>query len=267
MSNFIINLSSNHNPCENLLFGDNSKKLAKENSNSNNEHYNDLTNHETRVINNSITHELPQIAVTNVVSTVNLGLKLNLDFIDLFLKNVIYKKGSKKLTMKIKEPKATAIIYNTGKLICTGATSEEDSRKAAKIFAKIIKAHGYDVQFNDYKVDNISAIIELKFEISLKQLNDYLYSKHNISTEYKKDNVYYNPEIFSGLIYPMENPKLTAFIFSSGQINFVGAKERKDIDKALEYIYPLVVKFKKENKENEDGIVKDFDYINNGNIH
>ena len=65
----------------------------------------------------------------------------------------------------------------------------------------------------------------------------------------------------------MENPKLTAFIFSSGQINFVGAKERKDIDKALEYIYPLVVKFKKENKENEDKFVKDFDYINNGNIH
>ena len=267
MSNFIINLSSNHNPCENLLFGNNSKKLAKENSNSNNEHYNDLTNHETRVINNSITHELPQIAVTNVVTTVNLGLKLNLDFIDLFLKNVIYKKGSKKLTMKIKEPKATAIIYNTGKLICTGATSEEDSRKAAKIFAKIIKAHGYDVQFNDYKIDNISATIELKFEISLKQLNDYLYSKHNISTEYKKDNVYYNPEIFSGLIYPMENPKLTAFILTSGKINFVGAKERKDIYKALEIIYPLMAKFKMENKENEDKFVKDFDYINNGNIH
>ena len=267
MSNFIINLSSNHNPCENLLFGNNSKKLAKENSNSNNEHYNDLTNHETRVINNSITHELPQIAVTNVVSTVNLGLKLNLDFIDLFLKNVIYKKGSKKLIMKIKEPKATAIIYNTGKLICTGATNVGDSRKATKIFAKIIKAHGYDVQFNDYKIDNISAAIELKFEISLKQLNDYLYSKHNISTEYKKDNVYYNPEIFSGLIYPMENPKLTAFIFSSGQINFVGAKERKDIDKALEYIYPLVAKFKMENKENEDKIVNDFDFINGGNIH
>ena len=266
MSNFIINLSSNHNPCENLLFGNNTKKLAKENSNSNNEHYNDLTNHETRVTINSINHEFPQIAVTNIVSTVNLGLKLNLDFIDLFLKNVIYKKGSKKLTMKIKEPKATAIIYNTGKLICTGATSEEDSRKATKIFAKIIKAHGYDVQFNDYKIDNISATIELKFEISLKQLNDYLYSKHNISTEYKKDNVYYNPEIFSGLIYPMENPKLTAFIFSSGKINFVGAKERNNIYKALEYIYPLVIKFKMENKENEDKFVKDFDYLNGGNL-
>ena len=267
MSNSFINLSSNHNPCENLLFGNNTKKLVKENFNSNNEYYNELTNPETKVANNSIAYELPQITITKVVSTVNLGLKLNLDFIDLFLKNVSYKKGSKKLTMKIKEPKATAIIYNAGKLICTGATSEEDSRKAAKIFAKIIKAHGYDVQFNDYKIDNISATIELKFEISLKQLNDYLYSNHNISTEYKKDNVYYNPEIFSGLIYPMENPKLTAFIFSSGQINFVGAKERKDIDKALEYIYPLVAKFKMENKENEDKIDKNFDFINGGNIH
>ena len=170
MSIFIINLSSNHNPCENLLFGNNTKKLVKENFNSNNENYTDLTNPETKVANNSIAYELPQITITNIVSTVNLGFKLNLDFIDLFLKNVNYKKGSKKLTMKIKEPKATAIIYDTGKLICTGATSEEDSRKAAKIFAKIIKAHGHNVQFNDYKIENISATIDLKFEICLKQL-------------------------------------------------------------------------------------------------
>ena len=191
MSNLFINLSSNHNPCENLLFGSDTKKLVKENFNSNNEHYADITNPETKVANNSIAYELPQITITNVVSTVKLGVKLNLDFIDLFLKNVIYKKGSKKLTMKIKEPKTTAIIYHTGKLICMGATSEEDSRKSAKIFAKIIKAHGYNVQFNDYKIDNILATIDLKFEICLKQLNYYLYTKHNMSTEFKKDKVYY----------------------------------------------------------------------------
>ena len=142
-----------------------------------------------------------------------------------------------------------------------GATSEVNSRKASKIFAKIIKAHGYDVQFNDYKIDNISETIELKFEICLKQLNDYLHFQNNISKEYIKDIVYYEPDIFDGIIYPLENPKLTAFIFSSGKINFVGAKERKDIYKTLEYIYPLMTKFK---KENEDTNVKDFDYINKG---
>ena len=261
MSNSFINLSSNHNPCENLFFGNNTKQFEKENFNSNNDHYTDLTNPETKLTNTSLAHELPQIAITNIISTVNLGLKLNLDIIDLFLKNVNYKKGSKKLTMKIKEPKTTAIIFDTGKLICMGATSEINSRKAAKIFAKIIKAHGYNVQFNDYKIDNISATIDLKFEICLKQLNDYLHFQNNISKEYIKDKVYYEPEIFNGLIYPMENPKLTAFIFSSGKINFVGAKERKDINKALEYIYPLMAKFK---KENEDTNVKDFDYINKG---
>ena len=44
----------------------------------------------------------------------------------------------------------------------------------------------------------------------------------------------------------MGNPKLCILIFSSGKINFVGAKKREDIFKALQNIFPLVKKYKNE---------------------
>ena len=46
----------------------------------------------------------------------------------------------------------------------------------------------------------------------------------------------YEPEIFPGLIYRMEKPKITVLIFNSGKINFVGAKKQEDITEAYKKI-------------------------------
>ena len=48
--------------------------------------------------------------------------------------------------MRIKEPKTTALIFASGKMVCTGARSEEDSRKAARQYAKIIQKLGYEIE-------------------------------------------------------------------------------------------------------------------------
>ena len=45
----------------------------------------------------------------------------------------------KAVIMRIREPKATALIFASGKVVCTGARTEIDSRLAARKFARIIK--------------------------------------------------------------------------------------------------------------------------------
>jgi hypothetical protein len=44
--------------------------------------------------------------------------------------------------MRIREPKTTALIFASGKMVCTGAKSETESRLAAKKYARIIQKLG-----------------------------------------------------------------------------------------------------------------------------
>jgi TATA-box binding protein (TBP) (component of TFIID and TFIIIB) len=45
--------------------------------------------------------------------------------------------------MRIREPRTTALIFSSGKLVCTGAKSEEDSRLAVRKYARIVQKLGF----------------------------------------------------------------------------------------------------------------------------
>ena len=74
------------------------------------------------------------------MSTANLNSKLDLKLIALRCKNVEYKpKRFAAAIMRIRDPKTTALIFASGKMVCTGAKTEEMSEQAAKHYAKSIK--------------------------------------------------------------------------------------------------------------------------------
>ncbi len=64
----------------------------------------------------------------NIVATVNLGCTLNLRQITLHARNAEYNpKRFAAVIMRIHEPKTTALFFSYGKMVCTGAKSEETS--------------------------------------------------------------------------------------------------------------------------------------------
>lgn len=82
----------------------------------------------------------------NIVSTVNLGCKLDLKKIALHARNAEYNpKRFAAVIMRIREPRTTALIFSSGKMVCTGAKSEEDSRLAARKYARIVQKLGFSV--------------------------------------------------------------------------------------------------------------------------
>ena len=88
------------------------------------------------------------------MATVNLGCKINLQKIALKVDNVKYNpKKCPQLIMRIRRPETTAMIYSSGIMTCLGATSEEDSKLAARRSARIIqKIGGFpDVKFVNNK--------------------------------------------------------------------------------------------------------------------
>lgn len=81
-----------------------------------------------------------------MVSTVNLQTELQLMYINVRTRNSEYNPSRfTGLIMRIQNPRATALIFRSGKLVCTGARSEEDSLLAAKKFARIIQKLGFPV--------------------------------------------------------------------------------------------------------------------------
>ena len=50
--------------------------------------------------------------------------------------------------MRMRNPKCTAYMWSTGKIVCTGSTSEESAKKAAKKFCRRLLRIGYKVIFH-----------------------------------------------------------------------------------------------------------------------
>lgn len=123
--------------------------------------------------------------------------------------------------MRIREPKTTALIFASGKMVVTGAKSEDDSKLASRKYARIIQKLGFNAKFTDFKIQNIVGSCDIKFPIRLEGLAS---RHHNFSS--------YEPELFPGLIYRMIKPKIVLLIFVSGKIVLTGAKVREEIYQA-----------------------------------
>ena len=67
-------------------------------------------------------------------------MKLDLRKIALSVRNAEYNpKRFAAVIIRIREPKTTALVFSSGKMVITGAKSEEKSYTAAKAYAKMIK--------------------------------------------------------------------------------------------------------------------------------
>ena len=180
--------------------------------------------------------------IENIVSTANFGCHLNLREIALQAKNAEYNpRRFSAVIMKIKEPKTTALIFSTGKIVCLGAKTEEDSKKACKKFGKIIKSLGYPAIFKEFKIENIVGSVDVKFNISLMKL--FFHIVKNFNSGIKRYIVYF-PEVFPGLIYRMIEPKIVLLVFNSGKMVLTGGKNRNEIYDGFRKIYPLLNMFK-----------------------
>ena len=202
----------------------------------------------------------------NIVATVNLDCRLDLKTIALHARNAEYNpKRFAAVIMRIREPKTTALIFASGKMVVTGAKSEDDSKLASRKYARIIQKLGFNAKFTDFKIQNIvvscitlsspsyfhqiclvclheqpadarphQGSCDIKFPIRLEGLA----SRHHMFSSYE-------PELFPGLIYRMMKPKIVLLIFVSGKIVLTGAKVREEIYQAFELIYPVLSDFRK----------------------
>jgi transcription initiation factor TFIID TATA-box-binding protein len=224
-SNQLSNLHQNSN---NILLNNNEHSL--------NSNINTNISNNTNFLSTEDEIEKCKPQLQNIVSTADLCCKLELRKIALQAKNAEYNpKRFAAVIMRIRQPKTTALIFASGKMVCTGAKSEQDSRTAARTYAKMISKLGYNVKFTNFTIQNIVGSCGVNFNISLEGL--YASNGKHCS---------YEPELFPGLIFKMVEPKIVLLIFVSGKIVLTGAKKKEQIYEGFKIIYNLLVKYKKD---------------------
>ena len=163
------------------------------------------------------------IRIQNVVAIVTLNQRFDLYAIVKGNPGVEYNpKRFPGLVFRLKKPKTAILIFTTGKMVCTGAKSENESKKAVLKVVKELKRSGIIIPGKpEIKVVNIVASANLLGRIELEDC------------AYALERTMYEPEQFPGLIYRMGDPKVVILIFSSGKLVITGATKEEDIYKAV----------------------------------
>uniref|UniRef100_A0A8W7PW94 TATA box-binding protein-like 1 n=1 Tax=Anopheles coluzzii TaxID=1518534 RepID=A0A8W7PW94_ANOCL len=115
------------------------------------------------------------------------------------------------VTMKLRRPYTTASIWSSGKITCTGATSEDQAKVAARRYSRCLQKLGFNVRLRNFRIVNVLGTCAMPWGIKIV----------NFSEKYKKD-ASYEPELHPGVTYKLHSPRATLKIFSTGSITVTG---------------------------------------------
>ncbi|MFZ0965234.1 MAG: TATA-box-binding protein, partial [Candidatus Bathyarchaeia archaeon] len=163
------------------------------------------------------------INIQNVVAAATLNQKVDLNAVVKSFPGVEYRPEQfPGLVFRLKRPKTATLIFNSGKMVCTGAKSEKESRRAVMKVVKELKKGGIIIISKpDLKVVNIVASASLGGNVDLEKAVTTL------------GKTMYEPEQFPGLVFKLKRPKTATLIFSSGKMVCTGAKSEKESRRAV----------------------------------
>ena len=170
------------------------------------------------------------ISIENVVASATLNQKVDLNAVVKGYPGVEYRPEQfPGLVFRLKRPKTATLIFNSGKMVCTGAKSEKEARRAVMKVIKELKKGGIIIISKpDLKIVNIVASAGLGGMIDLEK------------AAYALEKTMYEPEQFPGLIYRMVEPKVVILLFASGKLVCTGAKREQDVYDAVEKLHTLL---------------------------
>jgi len=80
--------------------------------------------------------------IENIVASANFNVELDLYSLAMEVDNVEYEPEQfPGAILKLKDPKASLLLFKNGKVICTGTKSEEEVKKALKRAIELLQPH------------------------------------------------------------------------------------------------------------------------------
>lgn len=165
------------------------------------------------------------IEIQNVVATTEIDQELDLDALARDLNDVSYDPSNHPgIIYRIEEPKATAFIFRSGTIVCTGAKSIPDTQEAIHLlFATLRDLDIAMPEKPNIVVQNIVSSADLGYPLNLNA----------IAIGLGLENIEYEPEQFPGLVYRLDEPAVVVLLFGSGKLVITGGRTTDDAGNAV----------------------------------
>ncbi|MHA1107347.1 MAG: TATA-box-binding protein [Promethearchaeota archaeon] len=190
--------------------------------------------------------------IENVVATVVVEITEKIDLNQIARKHADVEYNPERfpgLVMRIEKPRATILIFSTGKMVVTGLRKAREAPRVVEKVVKNIRKAGIKVSNPEITIQNIVASGDLHTNIDLNMAA--------IVMEFAM----YEPEVFPGLIYRMPDPKTVFLIFSTGRIVCTGAKKKEIVRDAVRKLNQQVRELGVAKKELSDTDYEDITFI------
>ena len=143
------------------------------------------------------------IKIENIVASASIGKDIVLTDVSRALEGVNFNREQfPGLVFKLKDPKTAALIFSSGKLVCTGAKSIDDSKLAIKKTVDLMREVDTEIPHEfEIKIQNIVASANLQSTLNLE------------AVALELEDTEYEPEQFPGLVYRLSDPKVVLLLF------------------------------------------------------
>lgn len=172
----------------------------------------------------------PHVSIENVVASATVDQMIDLNEIsDKFPLTEYNPEQFPGLVFRLKNPRTATLIFRTGKMVCTGAKSEEMSVEAVRTVVQRLRKGGVEIKKDAVvAIQNMVAAINLRGRIHLEKAARTL------------PRSMYEPEQFPGLIHRMLDPKTVILLFASGKLVCTGAKKESDVFRSVHNLHALL---------------------------
>jgi len=172
------------------------------------------------------------ISIENIVASATLNQDIDLSSVVKAFPSVEYRPQQfPGLVFRLKKPKTATLIFGSGKMVCTGAKSERQAKRAVRKVVRELKNNGIVIRRKPtIKVVNMVASASFGVRIELEK------------AVYRLGRTMFEPEQFPGLIYRMDEPKVVILVFASGKIVCTGAKREEEVYESVSKLRDQLVR-------------------------
>jgi len=169
--------------------------------------------------------------IQNIVLSVTYeGTEFNLERLAKSIDSTVYDPESfPGVIYKSEDPRASFLIFSSGKMNCVGATSINNAKLAIKKLTEKLRKARIKVKTQPkIKLQNIVASIDFGRKFDLEHIAS------------RFENTEYEPETFPGLVFRLDDPKVVILLFVSGKGVCAGAKSIRDVNRAAQNINKIL---------------------------
>lgn len=174
------------------------------------------------------------VTIVNIVVSTSLEHDVPLEKMAATLSNTEYNPEQfPGLVIRIKEPKTSALIFSSGKIVCTGAKTMEKVEECIQQIIKYLEKVNIKITIKPkIKIQNVVAAGDIYKDLNLNDL------------AMKLENTEYEPEQFPGLVYKLIDARATFLLFSNGKIVCTGTRGAEEVDHAVNMLIDRLNKIK-----------------------